>query len=269
MSLDETQSLRVGTFNIRWANPDDGAHRWEHRQANLLALLRRWQPDVLGLQEPFRHQLDLIADALPDFGVVGVGREDGRSEGEFCPIFYRRSRLRVAGGGTFWLSESPDTPGSRAWGAWHPRICTWVRLVDRTRDVAFFVYNLHLDNESQQARENGLELVMAHMRRRPTPDPVLLMGDFNATPDNPAIRRLQASESPVPVNALASAGGAIGTFHGFTGQAQGGPIDHICLSPEWQVRDAQVLPSDGVPPFPSDHFPVSVTLLLTTTLSKL
>ncbi len=91
--MNTTQTLTVGTFNIRWDAPGDGAHRWEHRRPRVLDLLRGWEPDVLGLQEPLRGQLDQICHALPLYAAVGVGREDGRESGEFCPILYRQSRL--------------------------------------------------------------------------------------------------------------------------------------------------------------------------------
>lgn len=258
MNLQE--SLSVGTCNVRWDNPDDGEHRWELRRERLTALLRSWAPDVLGLQEPLRHQLHYLRQALPEYDAVGVGRDDGVAAGEFCPILYRRDRFQSADGGTFWLSEEPETPGSVAWGARHPRICTWAGLVERDTNAAFSVYNLHLDHESQAARENGVALLLERISQRAAPGPVIVLGDFNAEPDNPAVLRLQEAASPGLRNALAAV--PEGTFHGFTGEASDGPIDYIFHSPEWQTLAAQVLHGDGLRPFPSDHFPVSAVLLM-------
>lgn len=253
MSLQ--QPLSVGTCNVRWDNPGDGEHRWELRRDRLLGLLRSWKPDVLGLQEPLRHQLDYLRQALPDYDSVGVGRDDGVAAGEFCPIFYRRDRFHLADTGTFWLAETPDTPGSMAWGARHPRICTWAALIERGTETPFFVYNVHLDHESQAARANGVALLLERIRQRPASDPLLVLGDFNAPPDNPAVVRLQEAASPTLRSALAAT--SEGTFHGFTGEASPGPIDYIFHSPEWQALSAEVLHGDGLRPFPSDHFPVS------------
>ena len=255
MSLQK--SLSVGTCNVRWDNPDDGEHRWELRRERLLALLRSWAPDVLGLQEPLRHQIHDLRQGLPEYDSVGVGRDDGVEAGEFCPIFYRRDRFQPAAMGTFWLSEEPDTPGSLAWGARHPRICTWATLIERDTSAAFSVYNVHLDHESQTARENGVALLLERIRQRP--GPVLVTGDFNAEPDNPAVKRLQAEAAPPLKSALAAA--PTGTFHGFTGEASDGPIDYVFYSPEWQALSAGVLRGDSLRPFPSDHFPVSAVLM--------
>ncbi len=256
MSLQKP--LSVGTCNVRWDNPGDGDHRWERRRERLAALLRSWAPDVLGLQEPYSHQLAYLRGALPEYDAVGVGRDDGVAAGEFCPILYRRDRLRLADTGTFWLAEEPDTPGAMAWGARHPRICTWAGLVERDTDTVFSVYNLHLDHESQAARENGVALLLERLRQRVASGPLVVLGDFNAHPDNPAVLRVQGESSPPLQSALADV--SEGTFHGFTGETSDGPIDYIFHSPEWQVVSAGVLRGDGLRPFPSDHFPVAAVL---------
>ncbi len=261
LSSIDAAALRVGTFNIRWADPNDGAHHWEKRRERLFEFLRSWQLDVLGLQEPLHFQRDQIRLALPAYGSVGIGREDGREAGEFCPVFYRLARFELIGSGTFWFSETPELPGSRAWGCWHPRICTWAFLRDKDSERAFYVYNQHWDNESQSARQHSAQILLDHIRRRATRDPVLVMGDFNAEDNNPAVARLSDPDSPVPVSALrAMPSPSSGTFHGFTGDAPGTPIDHLFLSPDWEVLDAQILRGDGARPFLSDHFPVAATL---------
>jgi len=256
-SQDKAAALRIGTWNVRWDDPNDGAHRWERRVSRFLDRLRVWEPDVLGLQEPLRPQLDQIRQALPAYASVGVGRGDGQEEGEFCPIFYRQARFDLVGTGTFWFSDTPEQPGSRDWGNWHPRICTWVRLRERANGLAFYVYNQHWDNESQSAREKSARLLLDRIHQRPTTDPVIVVGDFNAEADNAAIARLSAADSPVPINALLAVHPRpSGTFHGFTGKALGTPIDHILLSPDWDVLESRILCGDGERPFPSDHFPV-------------
>ncbi len=254
-------NLRVGTFNVRWANPNDGEHQWDLRKERLFALLREWGPDVLGLQEPLLGQLQALRQALPDYNSAAVGREDGLSAGEFCPVFYRAARFERLDTGTFWFSETPDAPGSLGWGSRHPRICTWVRLRERKDGQEFYVYNAHWDHESQPARDYSASILLDRIRRRSAPDPVILLGDFNAEASNPAVVRLAAPDSPVPTSVLSPEQiRQSGTFHGFTGQASETPIDHISVSPEWTIADAAILSGDGLRPFPSDHFPLAATL---------
>ena len=254
-------TLKVGTFNVRWANPGDGEHRWEYRFARLCALLHDWSPDIVGLQEPLLPQLSDLRSALPDYASVAVGRDDGVSAGEFCPLFYRASRFTRLDTGAFWFSETPDVPGSRSWGCHHSRLCTWVHLEDNENGKRFRVYNLHWDHESQEARENSGRLLRETLGS--VAGPFIVLGDFNADSANPAIACLTAPGSPLTQSALSpEQQREPGTFHGFTGTATEPPIDHILLSPEWSVLSAEVLYGDGSRPFVSDHFPVAATLQL-------
>ena len=251
--------LKVGTFNVRWANPNDGEHVWEHRRARLFDLLNQWSPDVLGLQEPRASQLHDLRQALPDYDSVAVGRDDGADAGEFCPIFYRRERFECLGSGTFWFSETPDVPGSQSWECSHPRICTWVELKERESGAVFQVYNLHWDHESQEAREHSGLLLRGVLHT--VSGPVIVLGDFNAHADNPAVAHLTQPGSRLTQSALSpEQQREPGTFHGFAGTPTEPPIDHLLLSPDWEVVSAEVLYGDGKRPFPSDHFPVAVTL---------
>ena len=110
--MKATVMLRIISYNIRYNNPDDGENAWPHRKARVIDLLNRYQPDLIGLQEVRKEPLDDLIAGLPNFGWVGVGRDDGKEAGEFAAIFYRQSRLQLAQSATLWLSETPQEPGS-------------------------------------------------------------------------------------------------------------------------------------------------------------
>src|SRR5690606_11157963 len=141
-----------------------------HRRRDLLAeVIRDAAPDVVGLQEALATQLDDLARLLPQYSRLGVGRDDGDAAREHSAILYRTSRLEVAGGaeqGTFWLSVTPEVPGSKSWGNSIPRICTWARFIDREAppgSPGFYIFNTHLDHRSQPSRERAIELIAARM----------------------------------------------------------------------------------------------------------
>src|SRR5690606_28913782 len=119
--------LRVMTFNIRCDTPKDGEHQWTHRKEAVVRLIGERRPDVLGVQEARPHQFAYLRKQLQEYESEGDGR-DGNGEGEHTPIFWRRERLRVKESGTFWLSETPDVPGSRSWETACTRIATWAVL---------------------------------------------------------------------------------------------------------------------------------------------
>lgn len=175
--------LRVLSFNIRYHNPDDGPFAWPHRKQRVASLLHLYRPDLMGLQEVLRDQLDDLCAHLPQFDWVGVGRDDGRDQGEFAPIFYRRDRLDLQEAGTFWLSETPDIPGSLGWDAACVRIATWARFVDK-QSGAFFVHlNTHLDHRGEIARVEGARLLRTFLVQQAGSAFAIVTGDFNCTTD--------------------------------------------------------------------------------------
>src|SRR5579862_2465592 len=118
------------SFNVRNHLSRDGDNEWKLRSGLLFDVVRNHQPDLLGTQEAYWPQVEQMRDALPEYEVVGVGRDDGVTEGETCALFFRHDRFRASASGTFWFSDTPDVPGSRHWTPRHARICTWARLID-------------------------------------------------------------------------------------------------------------------------------------------
>ena len=260
------------SFNIRYGTADDGADAWPRRRAMVFDVVRGFDGDVVGVQEALRFQLDELGAAFPGYAEIGVGRDDGRTAGEYSAILYRRGRFEVLEEGTFWFSDTPAVPGSMTWGNRITRICTWARLRDRSGGARFYVYNLHLDHESQPSRERSALLLAERIRTRSSPDPVLVMGDFNSGEANPVYRHLTGAETlpagaPAPPLAdtyrLRHPGDTmVGTFHAFRGTTTGDKIDHILASPEWRALDASIVRTSRAGRFPSDHFPVTAVVRL-------
>ncbi len=272
--------LKVLTFNIRYGTAKDGEDRWEVRRQQVFDLLRRQSPDLAGLQEALRFQIDEIRAALPEYGEVGVGRDDGDKKGEHAAILYRRDRFDLAEGGTFWLSDTPEAPGSTSWGNKTTRISTWGCFVEKSSGRGVTLYNVHLDHESQPAREKGCELVAGRLRERRRLEPALLVGDFNAGERNVAIRYLKGEPPPAgeisgappeppllidSFRALHPGEAEAGTFHAFKGGRQGEKIDYIFAPPWVRVLEAEILHDQKDGRYPSDHFPVMARLQIPAT----
>lgn len=256
------QPVRVMTFNVRYGTAKDGSNRWELRREQLLDVIRDFDPDVLGVQEALREQVDAIAEALPGHAAIGVGR-DADGGGEYSVVFYRRGRFDVQDAETVWLSDRPDEPGSRTWGNDLPRICTGVRLVERVDGQRFTVFNTHWDHLSQPARVRSGELMAERIAARcAAGEPVLVTGDFNAAEDNPAIATLTRREQLVRDTFLVLHADeqSAGTFHGFSGTAGAGKIDAIFATPEWRIEEAEIVRASRDGRFPSDHFPVTAVV---------
>ena len=256
------EPLTVMSFNIRYGTAKDGENAWPVRQAMVFDVIRDQDADVIGLQEALDFQIDEILDAAPAYASIGVGRDDGAARGEFAAILFRKKRFRIADAGTFWFSDTPAVVASKSWGNNITRICTWARLIDRD-GRGFYVYNVHLDHESQPSRERSTQLLRARVDARPVrTDPVVITGDFNVGEENPAIatligpfvdtfRVVRPTEKPS------------GTFTAFkVGTVDGEKIDYVLAQPRTDVLSADIVRFSRGGRYPSDHFPVVARIRL-------
>jgi len=262
-SADQPGLLTLVTFNIRYGSASDGPNSWMYRKDNVFALLAGYRADIIGLQEALDFQIDQIHQALPQYEAVAVGRDDGLRAGEACPIFYRSDRFDLIDSGTFWFSNTPQVPGSKHWGNEIPRICTWVCLRDRVAGENFYVYNLHLDHQSQVSREKSTRMLVERINQRAAMNPYIVLGDFNADPDNPALRYLRKDgyQTPYPrlVDSWQVLHGSevpVGTWHAFRGVPETKKIDHILVTEQAEVIEAGIDRRSFGGRYPSDHFPV-------------
>ncbi len=254
----EPEPIRVLSFNIRYDTPADGADAWPARRADVLAYLRERAPDIVGVQEALRGQLDDLGAGLPGYREVGVGRDDGRTGGEYAAILYRAGRFRLLASGTFWFSDTPLVPGSRSWGNRVTRIATWARLHDLGTGRSFHVYNVHLDHESQPSRERSVAALLDSIRlRRHADEPVLVTGDFNAGEDNPAARAMAPRFRDTFRDAHPRES-VVGTFNAFRGDSLGAKIDFVFADGGFETVDAAIdRPRTAAGRHLSDHFPVT------------
>jgi endonuclease/exonuclease/phosphatase family metal-dependent hydrolase len=257
------------SFNIRYGTANDGDDHWTLRREFLYDVMRQADADLVGLQEALDVQIAALLQALPQYGVVGVGRDDGRARGEYAAILYRRDRFRVSDAGTFWFSDTPEVVASRSWGNNITRICTWARFVDRDGS-AFWHYNVHLDHQSQPSRERSTALLAERIAARRAPaEPVVVTGDFNVGEANPALRRLTAPPLGAPALFVDTfrvrhpAEPRAGTFNGFKFEQTGGDkIDYVLVAPGTDVLDAAIIRTSRNNRYPSDHFPVTARIVL-------
>jgi endonuclease/exonuclease/phosphatase family metal-dependent hydrolase len=272
--------LSLVSFNIRYDNPADGPDRWATRREQVYGLIRDHHADAAGLQEVLKNQLDDLLGALPEYASVGVGRDDGKENGEYSCILYRRERFEAPESGTFWLSGTPETPGSNTWNAACVRVCTWARLTDKTSHRSFYLFNTHMDHQGQEARDRGAELIARRIAARAHPqDPVVLTGDFNAGEENSATMfltgrapraKLEVSPAPPRTGLVDSFrvkhpdDSDVGTFHEFKGRAHdtNKKIDYILVPAATEVLEASIDRRDKGGRYPSDHFAVTAVVRL-------
>ena len=259
------EHLRVMSFNIRYDNPDDGINQWTNRKDWVASLVRFHQTDLLGVQEALIGQMNDLQTRLPAFAWVGVGREDGREEGEFSAIFYRKSRLNLMESGNFWLSENPDSAGSLGWDAACVRIVTWARFRDGVSGKKFLYLNTHFDHRGPIAREQSARLLVEKARALAANDPVIITGDFNAGESSVVYRTITSEENSPHLNdayyvSAIPSHGPNDTFNGFGRDDRPDRIDFIFISDDIDVHRHGILSESYGGRYPSDHMPVLAEL---------
>ena len=259
------------SYNIRYeANEDTGWRAWPDRLHRLIATIRRMNPDVMGVQEALHAQVADMRLSLPDYEFYGYGRDDGKTRGEYSGIFYRRSRFQAdpADQGMFWLSATPEVPGSKTWGNQIPRVATWIHLIDQQYQRGFTVFNTHWDHRHQGSRVEAAALLAKRIDARKAPkDPVVLLGDFNATEGNPAVDLLagrQGSWSSALLDAYQTLHPQVKarrTLHFWENNRDGwAKVDHILVSHPVRILHAEIIYPEAKEKPASDHYPVSATI---------
>ena len=295
------EAVRVGSYNIRLEPGDKGTpNAWQERKADLVALVKKLDLDVFGMQEVCPPQAQYFREKLADWEFVGDHRGADRVTDEASPVFFRKSRFEAIRKGTFWLSETPEVPASKSWGTCCTRVCSYLVLRDRRTGKRFCFANTHTDHISELAREKGMLLVLERMKDFGEGAPVIFTGDHNCREtEKPALavaeildNALYRSETPPkgswrtfngwqwrdeevsskealarPVevrNAIKGSPDAAKVDGRHPHEDFGARIDYIYVSPGVRVLDYETVNAKrpGKDLYPSDHFPVTATVVL-------
>jgi endonuclease/exonuclease/phosphatase family metal-dependent hydrolase len=253
--------VKVMTYNIRLDFEGDGVDNWQHRKEDMVHYIQKHQPDFIGIQEALFHQLSYLDENLEDYSYIGVGRDDGKTAGEFMAIFYRTASWEVERQGTFWLSASPGIP-SMGWDAACYRVCTY-GLFKNKAGQSLALFNTHFDHVGIRARKESVAVLKAHMAAIPDDYPMVLTGDFNITPADTVYTLLENVMVDSRSSAAHISESSEGTFNGF--KMKDFPekrIDYIFV----EAAEISVLKYLVEKPLTksgrqlSDHFPVLVEL---------
>jgi len=255
-----SQDLKIMSYNIKLDYPKEGKNSWTNRKPFMVNQIKFYEPDVLSVQEAMPNQMKDLDSLLTDYSFVGVGRDDGKDEGEYSAIFYKKSGLEVVKSSTFWLSQTPDKVGM-GWDAVCNRVCTYALFQHKKTKETFWVFNTHFDHVGEVAREKSAALILERISTLNTKNyPVLLMGDFNLEPDSKPIQIITSTLDDSK-NIAKLVFGPEGTFNGFHfDKTVKRRIDYIFVTKSSiLVKKYAVLSDNWDLKYPSDHLPVFIT----------
>lgn len=259
----DSSELRVMTFNIRYANPDDGPDYWDNRRDAVVGMVADVKPGVMGIQEGLAPQVAFLDSALTGYSYVGVGRDDGKQAGEYAAVFYNDSLYAPVADGHFWLSETPDS-ACLGWDAVCIRIATWVKLREKATGRDFLVFNTHFDHIGVVARQESAKLLLSRVHEFGDSIPTVIMGDFNFPVTDASLAPLVNAPTFTEVrgsNAVRPQGDSLPavTYRGFGHGEPGELIDHIFCQ-KFTPESYEVITSGYGVPYLSDHMPVLAVL---------
>lgn len=253
IQVENNGQIKMMSYNLRCISPTDwGKKAWFYR-ANLVADdIENEKPGIIGFQESTKWHYKYLVDTLKGYDSVIEYRDEAfNSEG--CPIFYNTSLYELVDKGSFWLSETPEVM-SKSWGAQYNRVCSYVILTDKASGKDFVVFNTHLSHVSDEARINGIKVVLDKIAEFGSL-PSVIMGDFNALEGS-------VTYNSVTENFLDAKKVAENTSDSHTYQNWGNPekfqrIDYFMVSKTgFKINSYDVLSAvhDGV--YSSDHCPI-------------
>lgn len=247
------------SYNIRCAScePPDSPNHWSRRASLVAAMIRKHQPDVIALQEAERLALDDLGSLLDDYAWTGVGRDDGRNQGEFAAILFRRARFELLEAKTLWLSETP-TQVSVGWDAALPRTLGIAVLRDRRSGRKLQVFNTHFDHRGERARQQSSRLLLGEVAERSAHAPFIVLGDFNFSSDSVGYGILSGSLRDAEAASQSAPQGGRASFTGFNRDAIGSKIDFVFVGTEAKVHSHIIDAGDLSEPLASDHHPIIV-----------
>jgi endonuclease/exonuclease/phosphatase family metal-dependent hydrolase len=273
-AMAEVVDLRAMSFNVRFSrvgsSEKEPENNWadpQHpRRERAIRIIREINPDLLGVQEARELQVKDFEAALPEYEFYGVGRDDGKMDGEFSGIFFRKDRFAKKDSGSFWLSDTPETVGTTFSYNKLPRIASWVKLVDNKSKREFVLLNMHWDHQDKTAREKAATLVRERLAAISQGKPLLVMGDLNSNEDTKAFTTLlgadandhKLADSYREVHPERSPEEA--SFDNWKGTTKGSRIDFILHTSEFKPTAAAIERTSYEGFWPSDHYPVTATL---------
>ncbi|MES2418462.1 MAG: endonuclease/exonuclease/phosphatase family protein [Bacteroidota bacterium] len=258
-NAQKNQPINVITYNIRLNLASDGINAWPNRKDNVKALVKFYDTDILCVQEALPEQFDdLLANS--DFDVVGAGRDDGKRKGEFSAVYFNKNRFIKRDGGTFWLSTTPEVP-SKGWDAALNRVCSWVKLYDKSNKKEFIVFNTHYDHIGVQARIESAKLIKQKIQQIAPTLPVIFTGDLNVTPETEAIATIKSFLTDTKEVSIEPPYGPSGTFNAFNFNSPlKDKIDYIFINKGFKVQKFAVLSDSKDQHYYSDHLPLFAKL---------
>lgn len=266
--------FRIMSFNVN-TTMGQGPNIWTKRAPLLVNTIKRYSPDLIGLQEVSDANLVACQDHLQ-----GYKHFAGNRYGEIPPqdrtsIFWKDSRFQLLDSGEFWFSNTPDRE-STGWGVPYPMGATWIKLQCRASGLRFVHLNTHFEDgaDGELSRIESAKLVVTRLHELAPDLPAVVTGDFNCNPWSEPYRIFLNHGFMDTYRAAGHADSAASsTFHDYKGKGYFALDygDEIFWRVDWiltqdhaqtlQVTSSTIARDMEFDTYPSDHYPMITEVL--------
>jgi len=255
ITFGEMMNINIMSFNIRIDVSVDGKHAWPYREKHVLSFIKKEKPDLLGIQEAGPHMVESLKKHLDEYDLFVEPRDE---RGESTPILIKKNIFKILEQKTIWLTDTPHQP-SNIKGSNHPRIATYIVLETKNHQIIHF-FNTHLDYTGDEVTLKQVQYLhdyMNHIEHK-YGGSTILCGDFNSYPKTKTITYLETHY----VSCFKDIKKHRLTFHGYSHDIEGEPIDYIFYSKT--LNQVSLTFHDHIEKdlFLSDHYPISSILTL-------
>ncbi len=262
-SKPELVKARWATINVRMDTPNDSLNSWSYRKDRMGKFINEMKFDVFGTQEVLHHQFEDLKAMLPGYEAVGVGRDDGKTKGEYSAVFYRKDKFDALDSGTFWLSENPENIGALGWDAVCPRIATWAKLQEKATGKIIMAVNTHFDHVGVEARKQSALLIIRKIKEIVGDNPAVVTGDFNVNDKSDAYATITTNEFVLKDSRKIAekVTGVNYSFHDYTRRPleKRTIIDFLFVTPSIKVLHSDI-PQEDASAILTDHNPVWIDI---------
>jgi endonuclease/exonuclease/phosphatase family metal-dependent hydrolase len=248
------------SFNLLCAGK--GSRTWRKRVPMVVAIIKEISPDSFGVQEAEKWWTDSFEETLTQYARVGTFRDDGKTLGESCSIFYLKDKYELVDSGTFWLSETPEKP-SIGWDAACNRICTWARLKNKETGEEYVHMNSHFDHLGITARKNSVQLILE--KAKTFGDlPVVFTADMNVKEGSDNYKQFTESGYFYDTKYIAPDTKDYCTYHDTKPNShKDDVIDYVMINDEFDAISYKVVTAGIDGRFVSDHYPIYADMIFT------
>ena len=244
------KQIKIMSFNLRVDVASDGINDWQHRKQNVIHFIHEHKPDMLALQEVSIHMLNDLKLQIFDYDFYITPRDE---QGESVPLLIKKRIGNLIDTNTFWLSDTP-TKVSKIEGSCFTRISTYA-IID-IKDIGMIgIFNTHLDYCSDEISLMQAKYLLMFIEGLKSKYRfyTIILGDFNQNPQTKTIahmRNIFYDGYDYQKNNLL-------TFHGFTNNQLGLPIDYIFYDKRLKFKQISIIyPNKTL----SDHYPIELDI---------